>query len=437
MKFTMKKWKLQMICGLLACLAFGCKKQEFTLPPVGDKIPYEDEKLPALKEVIAQSHATLFYKAWQRSNMDAILKAQATPKTYFTVLLPGNAAMESAGYNEQKIQVAEPKELDSLLMFYTLRDRIRPEDLVGKTDNYNARTLLYRPDLQTTATNGPGYTYNYRIQLLVKDSKTYANGKIVGSGKSVAAKDGYIWLLDQPIVKPTKTILKFLDDDGRFTLLLQLLRYTDAQYNKIESDATGYPGSRKSFANWFGWDYIIPGPGSSIRQVVSTTLFLPTDAAFKAAGFSNLQDLMAFNTRRGLPHWGTTPTGGGTMVGAFATDTLLNYSVNWGKMINIPADSYYAKFASDVPVFYSNVMGSPILSNYVVAGALDLSNPQKPDGEYYMPLDFTADGTGNINLKVKGSEAEPAKIIQADMLTMMGPVNAIDHLLLPKGYKLK
>lgn len=432
----MKKWKLQIICCLLAGLAFACKKQEFTLPPVGDKIPYEDEKLPTLKEAIAQSQATLFYQAWQRSNIDTILKAQSTSKTYFTVLLPGNAAMESMGYNQQKIESAEPKELDSLLMFYTVRDRITPDELTGKTDNYNAQTLLTRPDLSNTAMNTNAFPYNYRVQLLLKDNKTYANGKVAGSGKSISAKDGYIWLLDQPIIKPTKTIVKFLDDDGRFTLLMQLLRYTDAQYDKIAMDATGYPANRATFARAFGWDFIIPNPGSSVRQVVATTLFLPTDDAFKAAGFNTLQDLIAFNTRRGLPRWGTTPTGGGAILGAFATDTLVNYSVNWGKMFNIPPDHQAFRFATNVPVFYSNVMNNAVISGYVITGYLDPGNPKNPDRDYYMPFDFTNDGAGNISLKVKGSEAVPAKITQADMPAIMGPINAIDHFLLPKGYKL-
>ncbi|WP_345209690.1 fasciclin domain-containing protein [Mucilaginibacter gynuensis] len=429
----MKKQNLNtLICLLLAMLAFGCQKQGYIPDPVGEKIPYADTVRPTLKEELAQSAATIFYAAWQRSHMDSILKAQTIGKTNFTLLVPANAAMETAGYNLQTIQSMEPKMLDSLLLYHTLRNNVTPQDITGKADNFIAPTLLIHPQFILSSLRN-SIPYNYRQQLQVKDGKMYVNGKVGGTGKYQPAANGGMWFIDKVIPRPAKSLLQLVEEDGRFNLLLQIMRYTDEQWNKIVTDANGY-SNKPAFSLRFAWQ-VMPVNTEPIK-IVQTTLFLPTDDAFKAAGFNTLQDLVDFNKRRGLPYWGLNEFGSGDVIGNFATDTLLNYHMNWGKTFNIPKEYNASRVAQNAPIIFSNVMTNAVLSNYLITGGVKYGTNEDPeDPEYYMPFDFAKDASG-IKVKVKRAEFTPARVIDADIPAINGSLNAVDHLLIPKGFKI-
>jgi uncharacterized surface protein with fasciclin (FAS1) repeats len=428
----MKNWILYINC-LVIVFTLSCTKQGYTPPSEGEKVPYEDGIKQTLKESLAESPAKLFYQAWQHSNMDEILKTAGNNKSEFTILAPSDEALENGGYNLQKLQSMDRKELDSLLMFYTIRDRITAKQLAEKQDNYIALSLRNRQPIIIGALLGNAQPYYYRHHLQLKDGKTYVNGKVSGSGKLTLAKDGSILYLDQLIARPEKTIMQVVESDERFSLLLQILQRTDEQYNQIIKDATGFGGNRTPFSIRFGWRL----GGGRPNQLFLTTLFLPTNDAFKAAGFNSLADLEQFNLRRGLPKYIRNSQGSMEMTGDFATDSLLNYHADWGKIFITERSRYQLKpFSANVPVFYSNVMANSILSTYVITGAVHPGDPSLPDNEYYMPLDFSRDASGNILVKVKGAEALPAKIVEADIYTIMGPIHAVDHLLLPKGFKL-
>ena len=95
-----------LIC-LLTILFFGCRKDEFAPPPEGGKIPYTDTLKVSLIDVLKQSTAQRFYKAWQRSHLPHILDSLHDGKSMCTILAPSDAAMEKNGYTEQVIQTME------------------------------------------------------------------------------------------------------------------------------------------------------------------------------------------------------------------------------------------------------------------------------------------------------------------------------------------
>lgn len=442
--------KLQLfIRGCLLMLLFAaCRKQEFMPPAEGAKIPEADTVKVTLKEALAASPAKLFYQAWQRSSMDDQLRSLSDGKSMFTILAPGDAALESDGFTLQKIQSMEKKDLDSLLMFYTLRERITAAQLEARPDNYIAMSLLSKPALKVPRfiTGNPAFyesdPYYYRHHLQVKDGKTYVNGKVAGAGKYVATKDGYLWLLDHTVTKPEKTMLEAVEADGRFTLLLAILRYTDQQYNQIWKDATGNNHSgrnpdNKTFSKRWGWE-ILPPPRINQRapNLFKNTLLLPTDDAFRNAGFNSLADLQQFNIRRGLPRKILDRFGYPVMSGNFATDTLLDYHIDWGNLINGMKRDVATNANTNAPLFYSNVMNNAVLGGYVVVGKWTGSNEEGlPDPNYYMPLDFSRDASGKVQVKVKGSDAPAAVVVDTDIYSIMGPIHALDHLLVPNGYK--
>lgn len=414
---------------MLMILVASCRKQEFALPPEGEKVPYVDTVKLSLKEVLEKSPAKLFYQAWQRSSMESRLKTIGDAKSTFTILIPSDAAMESAGFTSQKILDMQVKDLDSLMMFYTLKGRITAQDLESKADNYIGASLLTKPGIRVSLTQSTAVNLNdvvpyyYQQRLQVKDGKTYVNGKLVGTGKFVAAKDGYVWLLDQTITKPDKTILEVLKADGHFTLLLNILQYTDDQYAKILRAGMVFTGARVGFIKRYNWAIAPPlYPGEkSLVNLIRTTALLPNDEVFKNAGFNSLDDLNSFNLKRGLPRITKDQFGRNIAVGNFATDSLLFYHLDFGAGVNFG--------------FNSNEMTNAVMSNYLVS----FKSPLAGEGyiSSYMPFDFSRDASGRVQLKVKEvPDGTAATIVVADIPTLMGPMHVVDRFLTPKGFKL-
>lgn len=429
-----------LIC-LLAILSVGCKKDEFTLPSEGKQIPFEDTLTVSFTDALKQSAAQRFYKAWQRSHMQHLLDSLSTGKNMFTILALSDAALDQKGYTEQVLMTMDISELDSLLMFYTLHQRITKEDLTNRQDDYTAISLLNRPGIRAARfLNGTPGTfvsdpYYYRQHLQVKDGKTIVNGKVVGTGLSITARNGYIWLLDQMIIKTEKTVLETIETDGRFTMLLGIIRETWKLHDSIYNAAWGAPPKENptstDFYLSYGW-MITPDEEFGTNagpNITFSTFFLPTDDAFRAVGFNSVADLMAFNRRRGLPYfdWNTY-----TMVGLIATSQMLDYHLNWGLVVN----KVYPIYLNGTIVFYSNMLTSSTVANYPIMPKLGDPNGSEPDGAYYMPYVFREDGAGKIQLNVKNAEAPAATIVNADINTLMGPIHVVDRLLLPKGFKI-
>ncbi|SEW51609.1 hypothetical protein [Chitinophaga arvensicola] len=420
----------------LAILATGCSREEFMPPAEGEQVPYKDTVHITVKEALAQSPAKLFYQAWQRSHMDTILAAVTDPKSGCTILAVSDEALLAAGYTASKIQGMDPKDLDSLLMFYSLRGRFDAPALTNRADNLIALSLLMRPGLRGMPdpdTRNPyaKWIYYFKQHLQVMNGKTYVNGRVTGSGVSIPAKDGYVWLLDKMVPKPDKTLLQVLEADSRFTILLELLRQRDALYNQIFEEGAGY-SPNVNFSQFYGWALKLnqyTGEEDDIN-LLFTTIFLPTNDAFKAAGFNTVEDLMAFNERRGLPRYEDW-----SMKGRFATDSLLSFHTNWGILPKESAGDYPR--SGSYPVFYSNMFPGNAVSRLIfLASFKDPNGTDYVDDSYYMPLEFHQDASGKTQVKVKGSEAPAATVTEADIPTLMGPLHAVDRLLIPKGFKL-
>lgn len=430
-----------LIC-LLAILFFGCGKDEFSLPPVGEKISYTDTLKVSLKDALKQSSAQRFYKAWQRSRLPRILDSLNDGKNMFTILAPSDAAMDKGGYTEQALQAMDLRQLDSLLMFYVLRKRIAREDLINRSDAYLAISLLCKPEIRIAPMPNPGSgnirfeLYFYRHYLQLEDGKMIINGKATGTGASVVAKDGYIWLLDQMITRPEKTVLETITADGRFTLLLGILwetqRVNAALYKEVFGVfPSGYNPLSSDFFQAYNWILkpVPPFLQKNSPNILFSTFFLPDDDAFRAAGFNSVADLMAFNKRKGLPRYNTITR---RWEGSFATNTLLDYHINWGFLVNRLSNATL----NGTIVFYNNMLNSPVVANYPVLAILLDPNGSGGDASYYMPYKFTRNAAGQTQMQVKDTSAPVATIVEGDINTLMGPIHVVDRLLIPKGFKI-
>lgn len=430
-----------LIC-FLAVLFWGCKKEGYIPPPQGEKIPYTDTLHVLLADALKQSPAQRFYKAWQRSRLPQIVDSLGKGKNMVTILAPTDAALESGGYTEAKLQTMDVRQLDSLLMFYVIKQRVSKEDLTNRSDAYMGITMLRKPGVCTapppkpTSGYNPPVPYYYRQYIQLEDGKMMVNGKAKGTGVAIPAKDGYLWLLDQMIDKPEKNVVETLTADGRFTLLLGILRETNRVFAEIYIETFGVPPddydpSSNDFLYTYNWVVEPRPPFSSGRDLNTTfsTYFLPDDDAFRAAGFNSVADLMAFNRRKGLPHFNFDTY---NWDGSFATNDMLDYHLMWG----IGAKHLVSSYPASSIVFYSNLLTSSMVANYPILGfPLDPNDPGG-DPSYYMPYKFTRAASGKTQMQVKDTTAPIATVVDGDINTLMGPVHVLDRLLIPKGFKI-
>jgi len=410
----MKSIKLLTCCLLLFMLA-GCRKDEFMPEVEGEKIPHE-ELTVTMKELLAASPYTLFKAAWQRSDMEQMIKERGS-KFPYTLLVPTDAAFIADGLTLDVINSTAPALLDSILLYHTLEGNIIADDLKKSEERYIGKTLLKNPNLTVKdhLNPGGGVMYTYFQYLKVTDGELFINGKRAGKTPPVQANDGLFQPINQVLHKPTKTILEVLREDGRFGMYLEMNERADALYAEL----TEY-----SFPHDFtqGLTFI---PNSNYNIVFSSIFAIP-DEAFRQAGFNTVDDILALNDRNPLPYldWNTF-----TVVGGFATDSLVAYH-RWGTLFS-PVDPSSGAGVTAPSNFYSSDLNNSLLSDYIIVSA-GTNGSVSP---YINPLDFSKED-GKIKVKVKGSDYPAASIVESDINTLMGPVHVVDHLLLPKGFKL-
>lgn len=411
----MKPIHILTFCLLFFTLA-SCRKKEFMPEVEGQPVPHP-EITTSLKEVLNAAPYTLFKAAWERSNMDQLMKERGD-KAYYTLLVPTNEAFIADGLTLEKINNTEPALLDSILLYHTLSGALNPEDVKDRADNYAGKSLLENPNLRVKpAVTGSALfePYFYLQYLKLTNNELYINGKKAGSIPAIPAKNGVLWPVNRVLHKPTKTIFQVLEDDGRFGMYLELNARTDALFAEL---------TYGSFIHDFTRGLKVMDMG--YFNITFHSVFAVTDDAFRKAGFNTVDEMMELNNRNPLPYvdWDTYSVKGG-----LATDTLVGYH-RWGTFFSHDEPNV-GRGTTNATNFYSNDLNNTVLSDYTVVTA----GFPTPFPEYKMPLDFNTEG-GVVKVKVKGSDYPAASVIEADINTIMGPVHVVDRLLLPKGFKL-
>lgn len=408
---------------VVLCIITGCRKKEFVHLPEGQKVPYEEVKI-TLKEVLQRPEYQLFNKAWLKSNLPGILVAAGN--TPVTLLVPDNAAMKAAGLDEAGIDKSTQTALDSLLMYHTITARVELQGLQTQISNIPWRTLLLNP-VFTEGLNGVGSAvprdsvYRYRQYLGINQKgELLVEGKQVGTGAPVITRDGNIWPINKVLRPATKTMLKALEDDGRFTLYLEALKMTDDLYStmpELDEYSLGpylfFNTTLNAAISDIDWEECFC-PIFIYGKVQRFSMFAPTDDAFRQVGLRTKEDLLALNSR-------TPPRFRGfTLVDFAVLDSLLNINV-WGKQRGIARTNTPA-------VYYSNDL-IPAVMDVLPITFNSITTPQ-----LQRFLDCSKDGNGRVQLKIKGSTAEKATIIDGDIPSIQGPIHAIDRLLVPPGF---
>ena len=413
----MKLIKIIAFCLLTLSIA-SCRKAEFMPVPEGTAIPHTDITI-TLKDVLNASPYTLFKTAWERSDMNSIIKAKGN-KAPFTLLVPTDAAFIADGLTLDVINKTTPALLDSILLYHTISSGLSLNDIKNRKDSFKGLSLLQNPYLKVApAAGATGATtfdiYSYLQYIKVEDGTLLVNGKACGKLTPTEAKDGLLWPIDHVLHKPTKTLLQALQDDGRFGMYIELGLQNDALYNELTFGIVVHDFTQG----------LVLLPYYANYNVTFSSVYAIPDAVFHAAGYQTVEDVMKLNDRNPLPtvDWDTY-----SVIGGLATDTLVGYH-RWGTMF-----SYYDVNSGRGDInalnFYSPDLTTAVLNNYTVV----TSGPYGTYPIYPMPLDFGTQN-GAITVNVKGSNHPAAKITESDINTLMGPIHVVDHFMVPKNFK--
>lgn len=435
--------KLNPVILLLTLLILvSCSKTEFLPDPEGVALPYDDKATQTVDELLAASPAKLYYSIWQKSKVRQTLTSDS--KKVYSVFAPDDAAMEASGLTSTAINALPIEELDSIVMYYTTLIKVSDEELRLRQDNFIVKTMLERKDLRVPYYESDKINrydnFFYRHFVGIRNNELLMNGRSVGTLDYHPATNGAVYIIKKAVPKPVKTLMEALKADGRFTIFLESQRIADEIYITKIGDALEplfgyrpspeemiyYLGSRVMYEK--GWGVDEPSyPGSEEPNLFQSVVFAPTDEAFHKAGFNSLNDVLEFNELRGNVFFDENTYSGS---GGFPMDTIYSYHRNFGR-VHAPSDPGYGKAPSNATVFFSNVLNER-LNTYMV----NIGGNPPIEYAYQMPLEFVQAEDG-IHIKPKESEYPAAKVIDADINTLNGPIQVVDHLLIPKGFKLK
>ncbi len=408
-------------------LCSSCLKKEFMPPPIGEQIPYQDS-LPTFYEAFSDPAFSTFLHAWRRSRINTQVNIQDA-KVKFTVLVPDNQAMTQAGYTLSKINQMSLNDIDSLVFYHTIKGQMSKNGIDDSQGNTRLNTLLTHPTEIEGGTSEGGesvtYPYKYKVYFGVDKQQILLNGKPHGpQNRIVESKQATLIPITKVLARPTKTTAQFLQEDGRFSLFIKALNYSDSLYHEIQSESNPYyyqPEGYKLRMNLLSTFY-------------STSLLVPTDDAFKKAGINSVKDIEKLCERSPVQAVNWT----GTMNNFTVIDSIINnhwWQINsWNVLATDPrglATYHQAKNAfTPFSTFFSNDLRNEILGTIVLSWEVDQGYRLDSNN-----LEFER-ANNEIHIKTKGANHPAAKVIEQDILTYTGVVHVIDRLLLPKDFKL-
>lgn len=414
----------------------SCKQNEFIPPAVGEKIPFENKSFKPLTDVIQESSANIFKTAWAKSNMIKILDSIGKDKTEFTLLIPSDQAFEKVGINLQKVNQMTSNSLDTLLLYYTIRNRLKDTVLKNRNDNLIAYTLLYEKgyltlnrffDIEPINNNLYDFErYFYRHALKIQDNNLFVNGTYVGQNKYVPTSTGSVYFIEKVIPRTGKTVLEILESTPKFSLFLETLKYSDELYElEYAKKNEGRKINRPSFANRHLWQ---KGENS---LVLFQTFFFPTNKAFEKVGIKTIEDIKRFNQERFKPSW-KLEGGNYNMEGQFPIDSLLDYHVSLGFYSNYSRLNWRFNKRSDKRWIYSNLFSEEKLLKKLVYSNSDFNLNE----EILWPFIHQIDNNGRFLIGLSGSN-QMSMVDEPNIPSLMGPIHAMDDLIIPKNFQLK
>ena len=212
----MKKYILYILL-VLTCLS-SCTQDEFEPDPVGEQIPVEEINKELIDE-LSGSGSTLFQKALEKSN---ILK-ELDNQSQITFFVPTDNAFKEAGIDQQTINQMTPEQWDTLVQYHTVEGQLDPVKIEQTVGNICMPTKCVDKKLRVSNTNGTE-AYKYTHYVSIKDNIILINAKTSGTSNRHQTKEADVIYIDRLLKRPTKDMLTFLKEDGRFSIFLEIIK---------------------------------------------------------------------------------------------------------------------------------------------------------------------------------------------------------------------
>jgi len=439
-------FSLFLICGL-----WSCKRLEEMPIPEGKAIPFEEQYKPWREVVAADQELSYFWTVLRRSNLEKTLKNLPA----LTIFAPKNEAFVAAGYTFERLQSIPVSEVDYILFYLFNPKQIFPEDLIEEEMAISLPSLhkmvgfleYYRPD---------PLDYYLRHAITVLDGIIYIDGRKQTPLSEIKIGRGATIIPTNTLIRtPRKDSRQTLLEDPRFSIFMKVRLHNDSIYNDIL-------GVRQTYTYKTNYDnryvlaqsnapYQIPVTdylsaenytyNSSKKEFVKnnnlrvSTIFAPTNEAFKQAGFATADDFIRLNDRA-KPQ--VSPFFNHAITRLLPTDSILMHHM-WGvhtaRTSTFFTPTEYLELRPNYPTLYfSNDLEKVDRINY--SPTITISPLTGNQYRNASQLRFIKnDKSVTVNLSNSGSPA--ANIIEADIATLNGVIHAVDKLLIPYGFILK
>ncbi len=400
----------------------ACKKTEFMPDAVGEEIPAPT--YPSLLEGLPDNTG-LFKAMWQKAEMDNVLATEQA-QAKLTFLVPGNNAMETAGYTAAKIQRLTKDSLQNILRYHVLNGAISSDQLSTIERDLTFFTLLKHPKfLDGEPRDGTlvrTVPYFYRQQLSVEQGNLIIDGKKLKIGSELAVAQGHVFVIEQMLKAPSQQMYDFLVKDGRFSLYLKAMELNNIEYAN-DFMMNMFPGFGLPVRFMLDWNYYFEGTfhysAERPRNVIHCTLFAPTDAAFNRMGIYTEADLRALNGRIETPWYYETNQ-------LTPVDSLLKYQYIGGARLETGYNEDYSMVTVDVQTdrFLNNsTIFSQMLDNKKLAGFKNIYHRFYHSGKH-------------IQVGHMKSKEQPVNIIEENINTIQGPVHVVDRIIVPDDFSM-
>lgn len=308
------RFKAQVLLVLLVLLGCSCQKSglnDFTRMAHPSADTTQD-----LRSVLRKGGAfNLFNSAARRIGLDSVLPGDS----YFTIFAPVDAAMVSAGLDQDHINSMPIDSLKKIILYHVVSGAYGSSALSTSLCNIQANSL--RQDISYDPATANARIYQQDL-FIKRSGVLYVNGEPVTGNSDTAwtATNGYIWPIGKLLVAPQYSLWDIIKSHSELSMYLDALRIDDSIYVAqgfllTQFDFNNMQGDSLSFIRMV-YDNL---PGSYFDGRQRPTVFAPTNAAFAAAGFHTHRDLLDYASR---------------------TEPRFSYDANWHMIVTyIPMDS--------------------------------------------------------------------------------------------------
>jgi hypothetical protein len=389
----------------LLWLAVSCSKNEEPPKQVGQVVPFQAGTNRTLVQVMDSIPDLRIYDSiYHHSDLGHTLDSlRGAGGALYTLFAPSDAAFQKAGITLAQVGSYAPAVLDSIVFYLTVTGPYTTQGLSGQVGYQPLNTFLQVTSIASSYvsqfypySNGYSSQYPYIYSLTVGwTSGLMLNGKAAAAAgvQGLAATDGVLWELDTVILKPTQEAYAVIAGDTSFNFYMAVCRFDDSCYAANVYNARDTPLLQMQ-------------QGQNAR-----TYFVPTNNAFRKAGFQSVSDIYAYIL-----------TSQDIITGNFYDPNYNTLLTNVDSILN---------FCQTTGVLYTqDILHNTTLSSYVESPTGSGQYGQHPT---FLFTTFAA-VNGQVVLHRQdfpGGRAATV-IAPADITTLNGVVHSLDNLLLPQ-----